>query len=59
MRTAAKPPRCGTRQGQREKGLKRFFAQKPRRWLRSSTTPKAAHLHQPLLWRLGQGVAQK
>ena len=50
---------CGTRQGRRETGLKRCFAQRPRPWLRSSTTPKAARLRQPLLWRFGQPAAQK
>jgi hypothetical protein len=50
---------CGTHQGRRETGLKRCFAQRPRPWLRSSTTPKAAHLRQPLLLKFGHCAAQK
>jgi hypothetical protein len=50
---------CGARQGRRETGLKRCFAQEPRPWLRSLTTPKAAHLRHPLLWKFGHCAAQK
>ena len=49
---------CGARHHRREKGLKRFFAQQLQRWLRSSTTPKAPQVRQPLLWKLDRIAAQ-